>query len=365
MVERGGKEHERGGGVPSLFHAVGETRKIPDTLLPPQTLSDDGSHFVTSPGEIHVSLVLNQFRNWSVAKKARQCGLYLAAVRPWIGEHFPLYNCRFGDDREAMLPSSSGDGDDHVWSHGTGLISTQSFYINIFHPHVMHPCTRSPCTGTPGQGYVVTKGRRRTKCDLSQTKVGMCSWRGHPVASQDHVDPSFIGDRKNRELSLKTTPTTHESGAAQSSAPLHPSGAQDAPSPLLHPSGAQDAPSPLLQCQSGVVAPVQAPVQSEGMVEDCGASSSSSNKPPGVVSTILPGAHGITPAGPAGSSSSNKPPGVVTTGTIGKGRVKRVRRKSHTYSKLHTYGIRIVDHTRLDTTHFIFKDACKNTNFGL
>ena len=34
MVERGGKGRETpGGGVPSLFHAVGETRKIPDTLL--------------------------------------------------------------------------------------------------------------------------------------------------------------------------------------------------------------------------------------------------------------------------------------------------------------------------------------------
>ena len=33
VVERGGKGRETpGGGVPPLFHAVGETRKIPDTL---------------------------------------------------------------------------------------------------------------------------------------------------------------------------------------------------------------------------------------------------------------------------------------------------------------------------------------------
>ena len=55
-----------------------------------------------------------------------------------------------------------------------------------------HTCTGSPCCNIHGLGCTFYErekhvGRRRvTKCDLSQTKVGRCSWRGlqHPVASQ-------------------------------------------------------------------------------------------------------------------------------------------------------------------------------------
>ncbi|CAD7954751.1 unnamed protein product [Amoebophrya sp. A25] len=62
-------------------------------------------------GEIHLSLVNQQFRSWCVTQLANECSLYLSEVRGFDKTRWKYYNCRFGDEREKRSGKASYVGD--------------------------------------------------------------------------------------------------------------------------------------------------------------------------------------------------------------------------------------------------------------
>ncbi|CAD7970214.1 unnamed protein product [Amoebophrya sp. A120] len=60
---------------------------------------------VPSTGEIHISLVNQQWTNWGVSQIGKGQGLYLYEVRAFDKDHWKYYACRFGDQREFRIPS--------------------------------------------------------------------------------------------------------------------------------------------------------------------------------------------------------------------------------------------------------------------